>query len=63
MTARFTSKDLSLRVEDGDTTVLISATHGHTWVALGAFEARAMGHALCAAAERLEERDTERSAA
>lgn len=61
MTARFISKDLSLRVEDGEDAVLV--THGHTWVGLGAYEARSMGQALCAAAERLDERDTERSAA
>lgn len=60
MTARFTSKDLSVRVEDGERAVLVSATHGHTWVSLSPYEARAMGRALCQAAERIEDAETER---
>ena len=59
MTARFTSRDRSLRVEEGDRAVLISATHGHTWVGLGAHEARCMAAALCVAAEKIEDQDTE----
>lgn len=59
MTARFTSRDLSVRVEDGERVVLLSATHGHTWIGLGANEARSMAAALCVAAERLDAQDTE----
>ena len=59
MSARFTSKSLAVRVEDGPTAVLLSATHGASWVGLTAYEARSMGQALCEAAEHLAYVETE----
>ena len=67
MTATWTSSDLSIRVEvpDSQACILFSGNHGQAWQSLTVREARELARGLCAAADRVEDAETEaeRSAA
>jgi hypothetical protein len=56
--------DRGIRVELGESpTVLLSADFGTSWTALGPNEARQYAAQLCVAAEKVDERETEREQA